>query len=417
MTRARNSVAVLSLLLMPAALPADVTLRYTTELTPNPALPAAFTQALTPRLESLSRGKTVLLKGGLLYSKSGLSTTIVDSAREEITVLDPAHRHYATLAFSQYADEIARGLQQPAAGAQSALSAMKMTSDARPTGRVAEIAGIQAEEHEFVMSLSGPVGPNASAGPIMRVVMQAWMATPEALARNPALREFADSATRKFSTEDMRGVFGKILSQFPGLAEGLSSHLAEVAAVQSVTLRTHVEIFMPMLAVLAARTPGAANPFGGMDPNSALLSTNDELAEISAAPIADSAFRIPEGYTAVPLAEIMSSMRPQPKPATPPPASGLIPPSVLEKVDPVYTEEARQQKISGSVMLSIVVGVDGKARDIQIVRSLEPTLDQKAVEAVEKWVFRPGTKNGTPVSVRSQVEINFRLLARPSSQP
>jgi TonB family protein len=89
---------------------------------------------------------------------------------------------------------------------------------------------------------------------------------------------------------------------------------------------------------------------------------------------------------------------------------GTSAPSVLSRVDPEYSEEARKAKYSGAVMLSIVVSAAGRAEDIRVVRSLGMGLDEKAVEAVRQWRFRPGTNNGAPVRVRAQIEVNFRLL-------
>ena len=90
--------------------------------------------------------------------------------------------------------------------------------------------------------------------------------------------------------------------------------------------------------------------------------------------------------------------------------NGITAPSVLSKVDPEYSEEARKAKYSGAVMLSIVVTPDGRADNITVVRSLGMGLDEKAIEAVGSWRFRPGTSHGVPVRVRAQVEVNFRLL-------
>jgi TonB family protein len=89
--------------------------------------------------------------------------------------------------------------------------------------------------------------------------------------------------------------------------------------------------------------------------------------------------------------------------------NGTSPPSVLTKVDPDYSEEARKAKYSGSVMLSVVVNADGRADDIKIIKSLGMGLDEKAIEAVQKWVFRPGMNHGVPVNVKAQIEVNFRL--------
>jgi TonB family protein len=90
--------------------------------------------------------------------------------------------------------------------------------------------------------------------------------------------------------------------------------------------------------------------------------------------------------------------------------NGVSAPEVLSKVEPEYSEEARKAKYSGSVMLSIIVGTDGRAEDIQVIRSLGMGLDEKAIEAVQKWRFRPARHNGAPVKVRAQIEVNFRLL-------
>jgi protein TonB len=90
--------------------------------------------------------------------------------------------------------------------------------------------------------------------------------------------------------------------------------------------------------------------------------------------------------------------------------NGTTPPTVLTKVDPEYSEEARKAKYSGSVMLSIVVNTDGKAEQITVVKSLGMGLDEKAIEAVQKWRFLPGKNKGVPVKVKAQIEVNFRLL-------
>jgi len=89
---------------------------------------------------------------------------------------------------------------------------------------------------------------------------------------------------------------------------------------------------------------------------------------------------------------------------------GVSAPQVLYKVDPEYSEEARKAKYSGTVVLQLVVDASGKAQQIKVVRSLGLGLDEKAIEAVTKWKFRPGVKNGQPVAVMATIEVNFRLL-------
>ncbi len=79
-------------------------------------------------------------------------------------------------------------------------------------------------------------------------------------------------------------------------------------------------------------------------------------------------------------------------------------------MEPEYSEEARKAHLEGSVILLIVVGADGNPRDPKVIRSLGLGLDEKAIAAITKWHFAPGTKNGEPVDVKAQIEVNFRLL-------
>jgi TonB family protein len=88
------------------------------------------------------------------------------------------------------------------------------------------------------------------------------------------------------------------------------------------------------------------------------------------------------------------------------------PPSVLSKVDPAYTEEARAAKIEGTVVLSVLVGKDGVARDVQVDQGLDPGLDANAIIAVQQWRFQPGTRYGEAVDVKAKIQVNFRLLKK-----
>jgi TonB family protein len=85
-------------------------------------------------------------------------------------------------------------------------------------------------------------------------------------------------------------------------------------------------------------------------------------------------------------------------------------PSIIHKVEPEYSEEARKAKWQGTVTLSVIVDETGHARDIKVSQSLGLGLDQKAMEAVEKWLFRPGMKDGKPVAVFATIQVTFHLL-------
>jgi TonB family protein len=89
---------------------------------------------------------------------------------------------------------------------------------------------------------------------------------------------------------------------------------------------------------------------------------------------------------------------------------GVTAPSLIAKREPEYTEGARAGGVQGTTVLSVDIGPDGLARNFEVIRSLEPGLDQKAIDAVQQWKFKPGTKDGQPVTVRATIEVNFRLM-------
>ena len=88
---------------------------------------------------------------------------------------------------------------------------------------------------------------------------------------------------------------------------------------------------------------------------------------------------------------------------------GVLAPRPISTADPEYTEEARQAKYEGTCVLGMIVGADGKPRDIRVQRGIGMGLDKKAIEAVEQWRFNPATKDGRPVSVQISVEVSFKL--------
>jgi protein TonB len=88
---------------------------------------------------------------------------------------------------------------------------------------------------------------------------------------------------------------------------------------------------------------------------------------------------------------------------------GVSAPKAIYAPDPEYSEEARKAKYQGTCVLWLVVGPDGRARDIRVARTLGLGLDEKAMEAVKTWKFEPAMKDGKPVAVQINVEVTFRL--------
>src|SRR4051812_3349487 len=93
------------------------------------------------------------------------------------------------------------------------------------------------------------------------------------------------------------------------------------------------------------------------------------------------------------------------------PGDGVSLPVVAKRVNPEYTSEARQQQIEGVVTLTSVVRRDGHVTDVKVKQSLDSVygLDQKAIEALRQWEFKPGMKDNEPVAVQIDVQMKFTL--------
>lgn len=85
-------------------------------------------------------------------------------------------------------------------------------------------------------------------------------------------------------------------------------------------------------------------------------------------------------------------------------------PRLLDKVEPQYTEQAREARIEGKAVLYVVIGADGRIIDAKVLQGVGAGLDEQAVAAIYQWTFEPGRKDGQPVPVSATVEVDFRLL-------
>jgi len=83
-------------------------------------------------------------------------------------------------------------------------------------------------------------------------------------------------------------------------------------------------------------------------------------------------------------------------------------PEAISKTQPEYPDIARQSSMEGTVVVQALVGKDGKVKDTKVVKSV-PVLDDAAVAAVKKWVFKPALSNNKPVAVWVAVPVKFSL--------
>jgi hypothetical protein len=293
---------------------ADATLRYTVDFKTAMPLPGAAASQLPGSGPALIR-----VKGDKMLSTQGDFTSINDLAANQMLYVDTAHMRYAAGTMDDFKKAMSSATQALIPSlppqAQSMMQMFRGDVQTRKTGRMETIQGVRAEETELVFSLNmdlppGVLPPNTPAGgPMMRMVMQIWHAGADDVAKTPGLAEYARHNTAANGFSDSSSLIRSLSPVLPGMDQVLGKFqdaLRDLMSRPGVTLRTHMEAASPMLAAMAPllQAQGRALP-QGLDPNAPLFSMTYEIAEVSAAPIDDSVFQIPEGYSKVQFEEIL----------------------------------------------------------------------------------------------------------------
>jgi len=93
-------------------------------------------------------------------------------------------------------------------------------------------------------------------------------------------------------------------------------------------------------------------------------------------------------------------------------APGMVPPTVQQRVEPQYADEARRAALSGTVVLQAVIKADGTVDVLRVVRGLPAGLTDSAIQAIKQWQFKPGQKNGQNADIALNIEVNFNIVKR-----
>ena len=92
------------------------------------------------------------------------------------------------------------------------------------------------------------------------------------------------------------------------------------------------------------------------------------------------------------------------------PGNGIVVPTLIYAPEAEFSDDARRNKYQGTCVLSIIVDAHGNPQNVHVIRTLGMGLDEKAMEAVRKYKFKPAMKDGkTPVAVMITVEVDFHL--------
>jgi TonB family protein len=392
------------------ALRADVTVRY-----------RAQTSATAPA--GLDLSASIHVKGNKVYTTAGGMTMIIDAAKQEITLIDAAHKRFATIPASQYGKSIAAAMPDMPADISETMQSMfaktKTTVETRNTGRTDTIQGIQAAERETTASIEMPL-PEGMPGMRMNMVVRTWTAKPEEVLRVPALRELAALNTWQQYFMDPTGA----LMQFGQMGGGAMAPLKDAMRQDGVILRTRMQMFMPMPGALAGQAPGqgpAGEAEAGPKP---LFEMSTELVELSSAPVDDALFQIPAEYAAADFGELMKgaitdmehAAAAAPSKPAPPRQDGakayvpaLFP---VKRVEPVYPAEARGQSLAEDIELLATLDPQGNVTNAEALTGAQ-ILRQPAIDAVKQWKFRPVLRDGQPVIALTSTTISFSTSDAP----
>jgi TonB family protein len=168
----------------------------------------------------------------------------------------------------------------------------------------------------------------------------------------------------------------------------------------------NVEQQEPQPVAQPKRTQRAAAPQRAKETKRARTEANEASDPVPAAPI----FRALAGGTAAAPGKggDIGTSGPY-RPGT----GGVGYPSCLYCPDPQYSDDARKAKFEGSVALQAIIQADGHATNIQVVKGAGLGLDEKAIEAVRNWRFKPAVgPNGASVPTIAPVEVDFHLSKR-----
>ena len=91
------------------------------------------------------------------------------------------------------------------------------------------------------------------------------------------------------------------------------------------------------------------------------------------------------------------------------PEAGITAPKLIQKVDPVYPEEARKNRIQGLVISEALIDRSGDVVDVKVVETADEVFNQPTIDAIRQWKFEPATKDGEPVDVIYVLTVNYAL--------
>ncbi len=367
---------------------ADVTIRYRIE-TSSPMGGAANRTSST----------VIHMKGNKGVTIDDGETTIVDFARQQVTVIDTVRRKYAVIPVAEYAGKMTEEMKDmmPEAGQSvdvaEMLKSMKTTCETKKSGMSETIQGVQAEDREVTCTMTMAM-PDSMQGVMpamsMKFVTRIWTASPSERLRVPGLWQLSGFELWQDRFMNPAGVMEKMVP------EAMKPMTEAMQKDQSATLRSTMEMSMQM--------PMPGMPAG----DKPLMKMTREVVGLSTELLDDSLFSVPSDCSAEPFDQLtkgitsalMASFREQPGPAAAPAsAPAAIPDNVkafiqdlipLSQPEPEAVVGADGKKLQGMVDILITIGPKGNVEQTEVLSGPE-ALRKAAMDAVRHAVGVPAS--------------------------
>jgi hypothetical protein len=284
-----------SLTVVPSLVRADVTIRYTYEMS-SPMAPAA----------NQSHPMVIYMKGNKGVTVMDSQTTIADFSKQQITIVDGARKKYATIAAADYAGKMTAQTAAIAAmmpdtsgvpGVADMFKRIKTTCDTNNSEAAETIQGVQGVRHEVACTMTITMPDNMkdiipSMG--MKMVTRVWSASPGERLRVPGLWQLSGYELWQNYFMNPMGSAGKMLPE--GLMDGIKPMIDAMQKDQSAVLRSSTEISMnmPMPGLPAGDTP--------------FMTMKEEMTSLSTELLDDELFTVPADYSEEPFETVMSGI-------------------------------------------------------------------------------------------------------------
>ena len=273
---------------------ADVTLRQSFNLT-STVIPQqawdAMKQFVTFPMEMTTR-----VKGDHAYATFGSTVSLVDLTKNQLTLLDTKNRKFAIVPMDQYVTRLRDAQKTPEMPPEVAqmFAAMKLDVKTRATGRTETIRGIPTDENETTLTLEMPM-PGQATTMQMVLTLQTWSPKPDEIQKSPALREIFAYQQQSKSAMDPSAFLKQMFANMPGLGDKLSGPIEQLTKNTGMLLKMRGQLSVPAMA--AALPPGT--------PSGPALELTMDVLDLSSDSVPEALLRVPEGYEAAPLEDLM----------------------------------------------------------------------------------------------------------------